>query len=253
MKLRFSTGLALACLFSAVVPGLAQSTEAQERAAAAPSLVFGRPAAARGATATTGTLAELVAAHRAQLTTDAGARRAVVIQAARDTLGRAPTEGEVAKWIAASAVTYAEVTRHIANELAARPGEYRQVVDRAYRLVINRPVYEEEIAYWKPHGTLPFILLVGAIENWAQRNQPGLMVTQGTPSIAINSRFLRTLRLSLPVANEARALLGLPIWTDVARLSNPGYNVVAVGASGIASVGGVHFMLTGGGPLAGTD
>jgi hypothetical protein len=139
--------------------------------------------------------------------------------------------------------------KHHLASLAANPAQYIEVIDRAYQLVIRRAGYPEEHAYWKGHGTLPYVLLVGAIENWALRNQPGLMVTTGTPSIAVNSRFLRTQRLPLPVANEIRTLIGLPVWTDVARLNNPGNNVVAVGAGGIASVGGVHFMLTGGGPL----
>jgi hypothetical protein len=133
--------------------------------------------------------------------------------------------------------------------LANHPDDYKQVIERATVLVINRSAYPEEYEYWKAYRPLPFVLLVGAIENWGFRNQPGLMVTNGTPSIALSSRFLTTAWLSPGVANEARAILGLPIWTDVARLKNPGCNVVAVGAADIASVGGVHFIVAGGGTL----
>ena len=92
----------------------------------------------------------------------------------------------------------------------------------------------------------------GAMENWGQRNHPGLMVTSGTPSVTVNSRFLATLRLSRAVANEARAVIGLPVWSDVARLQNPDNHVVAVGAAGVASVGGIHFLAVGGGVFSGS-
>ncbi|AOS45973.1 hypothetical protein Verru16b_03064 [Lacunisphaera limnophila] len=250
MKLRLPAGLAL-CLLLPFVPAQAQTPASPERAAAAQLLVFGRPAATATAADASATLADLVAGHRSSLQASAAARRDVLAIAARDTLGRPATEAELTAWAAGDAVTYAEGVKAITAWLAGQPEENRQVINRAYQLVIKREAYVEEYAYWQPRGTLPYVLLVGAIENWGERNQPGLMVTNGTPSLSVNSRFLRTLRLSPAVANEARTLLGLPVWSDVARLRNPGHHVVAVGAADLASVGGIHFMPTGGGPLAG--
>lgn len=251
MNHRFRPGLLL--VFSLLLAqSPAQPTEAQERAAAAGLLAFGRPTAT-AATAGGQPLKDLLAAHKATLRADAGARRTVAARAFQDAVGRAATAAELAAWSAGEAVTYTEVLQAVTAWLATQPAEYRETIHRAYRLVIKRPAYDEEFAYWQPHGTLPWVLLVGAIENWGLRNQPGLMLTTGTPSIAVTSRFLTTQRLSVPVANEARTLLGLPVWTDVARLRNPGHNVVAVGSAGVASVGGVHFVLAGGGPLAGAD
>ncbi len=249
MKHRLPLRLALALLVTAV-SSFAQSDESRERAAAAQLLAFGRPAATVETGDAKAHVNDLLNAHRTRLSNDANARHEVITVAFRDAFGRIPTEAERAHLSASQATTYTDLMRQMTDWLASHPDEHRQVIDRAYRLVINRGAYEEEYAYWKPFGALPYTLLVGAIENWAVRNQPGLMVTTGVPSIAVNSRFLQTQRLSLPVANEVRTIIGLPVWTDVARLSNPGNNVVALRAGDIASVGGVHFMLTGGGPLA---
>jgi hypothetical protein len=249
MKFRSLLGLALLPL--AVVTALAQTAEQKEIINASCMLAFGRPAADGeliDPLHANKSLAELIQAHVDDLKNDPELQRVTELRAQEDARGYA-LHGH--KGIATPmGVTYAEYMKQNVEFLSRSPDHYRQAIDKAYQLVIRRPAYPEEHEYWKNHGTLPYVLLVGAIENWAIRNQPGLMVTTGTPSIAVNSRFLRTQRVPLSVANEIRPLIGLPIWTDVARLSNPGNNVVAVGAGGIASVGGVHFMLTGGGPLA---
>lgn len=250
MKHRFLPCLALTFLLP-LAPAWSQSSEAQERAAAAHLLAFGHPAPPAAGPDAKNSLAELVADHRSAIQKNAAVKRSVITRAWRDVVGRAPTGAETTTWTAHQATTYAELMQALTTWLAGQPDEKRQVSNRAYQLVIRRDAYPEEIEYWKPYGTLPYVVLVGAIENWAERNQPGLMVTNGTPSISINSRFLRTQRLSLSVANEARALLDLPVWTDVARQHSPGRNIVAVGAKDITSVGGMHFLLAGGGPLAG--
>lgn len=245
----------LAALSLALTASLgAQSPGAQDRVAASFLLALGRKPTATETEAWNAEaaqpLAALLSRHRAKLQNDAEARRAVAMRAVADAFGRAPTAEELAASPAGPALYTELLQRHVAS-LAANPDAYREVIERAYRLVVNRAAYVEEFAYWKPYGTLPFTLLVGAIENWGQRNQPGLMVTNGVPSVSVSSRFLSTAWLSPAVANEARAVIGLPVWSDVARLKNPGCNVVAVGAADIASVGGVHFALAGGGPLAG--
>jgi hypothetical protein len=228
--------------------GRAQTSEQQERLTAAFVLALGRLPSATEITdsnpADRPSLAALYSQQSERLKSDPAARRSMVIRACRDAFGRIPTESEIATWSAGNA-TYADLMKQHVAWLSGHPEAGRQAIDLAYRHLISRPAYDLELDYWKPRGSLPYVLLVGAIENWAQRNAPGLTVTSGTPSISVNSRFLATARLSPAVANEARAILGLPIWTDVARLKNPGCNIVAVGASEIASVGGIHCLIVG--------
>lgn len=233
-------------------PALAQDTDQADRTVAASMLALGRPSmladSAPSSPANQPKLIDAVNLLRQQLKQDAALRQSVATSAWIDSLGRQPSETEIAEW-SKDASTYTEqVQRHIAR-LGAQPDEYRLVIDRAYQLVIRRPAYAEEYEYWRTYDALPYALLVGAIENWSQRNAPGLTVTSGTASVSVNSRFLATQRLSRTVANEAREILGLPIWTDVARLQNPDRHVVAAGGGGLASVGGVHFIAAGGGSL----
>ncbi|MDQ5978387.1 MAG: hypothetical protein QG602_1361 [Verrucomicrobiota bacterium] len=254
MKLRALSVLLLFWLVSSASVS-AQTPTQQEIISASCLIAFGRPAELGELNApllANKTLAQLVAGHREVLKNDPKFQRLVHLQAYADAYGVPKALDLVTKGLGHErGLTYSEqLNRHL-KDLTAAPDEYRVVINRAYQLVIRRDAYPEEVAYWKPFGTLPYVVLVGAIENWAFRNQPGLMVTTGTPSIAVNSRFLRTQRVPLSLANEARDLLGLPVWTDVARQHNPGRNIVAVGAKDIASVGGVHFLLAGGGPLAG--
>lgn len=247
MKLPRHPGLFLA-LLALAVPAFAQNPAQAEIISASTMIALGRPAGAAelgNPAFASKSLPDLIAAHRESLKADPALNQRVSEQARWDVTGtKAGSAGKAGG-------TYAELMQTGIAALAANPKEYHQVINRAYQLVIRRDAYPEEIEYWQRYGTLPYVVLVGAIENWAFRNQPGLMVTTGTPSIAINSRFLRTQRLSLAVANEARTVLGLPVWTDVARQHSPGRNIVAVGAKDIESVGGVHFLLAGGGPLAG--
>lgn len=231
----------------------AQAPTQQEIISASCLIAFGRPALIgelKEPLLANKTLTELVAAHREDLKHDPELQRLVARQAHLHARGiAAPGKPDFVS--SAPGLTYADHMKQQIDWLGQHPDAYREVINRAYQLVIRRDAYAEEYAYWKPYGTLPYVILVGAIENWALRNQPGLMVTTGTPSIAINSRFLQTQRLPLALANEARELLGLPVWTNVARQDLPGHNIVAVGAKDILSVGGVHFLLAGGGPLAG--
>lgn len=252
MKFRTFPAL-LAALFLSPVFAFAQAATQEEIISASCLIAFGRPAEPgelNDARLTNKTLVQLVAGHREALRNDPESQRLVAGQAHLHARGvAAPAKSDSIS--SAPGLTYAEHMKQQIDWLGQHPDTYREVINRAYQLVIRRDAYPEEIAYWKPYGTLPYVVLVGAIENWAFRNQPGLMVTTGTPSIALSSRFLRTQRVPLALANEARELLGLPVWTDVARQHSPGRNIVAVGAKDIESVGGVHFLLAGGGPLAG--
>jgi hypothetical protein len=245
------TGLVLA-LVALAVPAAAQNPAQPEIISASCLIAFGRPALASeladAGHAGKG-LKELVAAHRSRLEGDARLQQEVDARARRD--ARGPSAGDQPAASRGSGVLYADRLAEETAALAADPAAYRAVMEQAYRQVIGRSIYPEEFDYWKPYGTLPFVVLVGALENWAVRNQPGLMVTNGAPSISVVSRFLVTQRLSPAVANEARELLGLRVWTDVARQHNPGRNIVSRHAVDVDSVGGVHFVFAGGGPLAG--
>jgi hypothetical protein len=245
------TGLVLA-LVALAIPAAAQPSAQTELVAASYLIAFGRPALPAelaDAGHADKDLPALIAAHRARLQGDAALQREVDARARRDARGGAATDKPAAP--RGAGVTYADRLAEEVAALATDSAAYHAVIDRAYQMVIGRSVYPEEIEYWKPHGTLPYVVLVGAIENWAVRNQPGLMVTDGTPSISVVSRFLITQRLSPAAANQARELLGLRVWTDVARQHSPGRNIVSRHAAEIDSVGGVHFLFAGGGPLAG--
>jgi hypothetical protein len=188
-----------------------------------------------------------VARQRQQLQNDAAAQRAVIVKAFEDAFGRAPDAAESA--VAAAAPdrdgTYVALMRQHVRSLAAHPDEYRQVLDRAYRRVIRRGVYDEEVAYWEKHDTLPFALLAGCIDNWARRNQPGLMVTAGTPTLSVHSDCLATVRLSRAIAEEARGAAGLATAnTDYFSYAS-NRTVIAAGAGDLVSNGRIHFAAAG--------
>lgn len=84
------------------------------------------------------------------------------------------------------------------------------------------------------------LLLVGCIEDWARRNQPGLMLTAGTTAASVSCVYLRTRRLSPAVAEEAREAAGLePPEGHAGR-------IVAAGCEAVVSVGGIHSAVCGG-------
>jgi hypothetical protein len=226
---------------------LAQPAAQEERIAASFLLALGRtPSAAEiqlWSRQEPLSLADLVARHRRQLQDDPAAQRAVIIRAGEDAFGRVPGEDEVRGM--AGAGTYADVMRRHLQSVADRPAEYERVLNRAYRLVLQRDAYSVEIDYWKRQPVLSFALLAACIEDWARRNQPGLMATTGVASVSINSAYLSTVRLSPAVAAEARAAAGSARPGDAASASALGRHVVAPGAEQVASVGGIHFAAAG--------
>lgn len=252
MKLRVTpllsafVALVLSSVVSAATP--APSPAQQERVEAAYVLALGRtPTAAELAQdAQTQTLSvpDLVARLARQLKADAALQRATRLKAFVDAYGRAPRAGEL-EATAADASTYTELMQRHVAALGAQPDAYRPVLDRAYQLVVRRGVYDEEVAYWKARDTLSFVLLVGCIEDWARRNQPGLMVTAGTPTVSVNSTYLTTLRLSPAIAEEARAVVGLArANTDYFRYGSS-RTVIAAGAGDLVSGGRIHFVAAG--------
>lgn len=152
-----------------------------------------------------------------------------------DTMGTASDPNTIT-----DALSYHEHVASLTKTLEQSPAAYEQVIRHAYPYVIFRDVYDEEIAYWKQFPVMGYATLVGCLEDWARRNQPGLMVTGGTPTISVNCEFLTTLRLTPAIADEVRAFLNLP-GADY-QIPN---GVIAQGAETVRSSGGIHFLLVG--------
>ncbi|HEY0943788.1 MAG TPA: hypothetical protein VGD81_00915 [Opitutaceae bacterium] len=229
-------------------PAFAEPAGQRERIAASFLLALGRPPSAdeigEWAKQEPVSVVDLIARHREQLHGDAAARRAAALRAAADALGRAPTEQEIVAASSAGA-TYTELMQRHVQRLRGQPSEYEQVIRGAYLLLVRRDAYPEEIEYWKQRETHSYALLVGCLDDWARRNQPGLMVTTGTPTVSVNCAFLNTVRLSPAIATEARAAAGLEPSGDAALASAAGHNLVAAGADGIVTGGRIHFVAAG--------
>jgi hypothetical protein len=249
LSARLFIPVGFACL-SAVV--LAQPPVQEERIAASFVLALGRAPAPEEIrlwlTNDPSPLADYVARHRRQLGGNRAAERAVIVKASQDAFGRAPTEEE-ARSLSGVGI-YADLMKRHLQWLAAHPAEYEQVMHRAYRLLLRRDAYSVEIEYWARQPVLSYALLVGCVQDWARRNQPGLMATTGVASVSINSRYLATVRLSPGVAAEARAAIGFVQEGDAARALALGRTVVAPGAERVASVGGITFIAAGSPALA---
>jgi hypothetical protein len=229
----------------------AQSAQIEERIAASFVLALGRTPTAgeveQWAKDGPRTVADLFSRHREALRRDAAAGREVAVKAAQDAFGRAPSDDELRRL--SDGEIYAEIVQRHIQRLGGNPVEYEQVMHRAYRLHLERDAYAVELDYWRARPALSFVLLAGCVENWARRNQPGLMATAGVPSVSVNSHYLAAVRLSSAVAAEARAAAGLPPPGDAALAAALGRHVVAPGAATIASVGGIHFAAAGGSAL----
>jgi hypothetical protein len=239
----------LACLSAAV---LAQAPVQEERIAASFVLALGRmpmpDERQRWVTNDQVPLAGYVDRHRRQLSGDRAAEQAVIVKASQDAFGRAPTDEE-ARSLSGVGI-YADLMQRHLKWLAGHPADYEQVMHRAYRLLLKRDAYSVEIEYWARQPVLSFALIVGCVEDWARRNQPGLMATAGVASVSVNSRYLATVRLSPGVAAEARSAAGMVKDADAALARALGRTVVAPGAERVASVGGITFIAAGAPELA---
>jgi len=245
--MRFASLCLLAALASPSATAIAQSAEQEERIAASFVLALGRVPTFGEMEQWTKeeplSVADLIARHRRQLQTDAAGRRAVFIRAWQDAFGLAPGEGEIGSLSVGA--TYTDLVQRHIRRLAGQPAAYEQVVHRAYRRLLQRDAYPTEIDYWNRQPTLSFVLLAGCVENWATRNQPGLMAATGVATVSVNSGCLATVRLSPVVAREARAATGLVPSGDPALAAAAGRHLVAPGADQVASVGGIHFTAAG--------
>ncbi len=225
-----------------------QAAGQTERVAAAFVLALGRaPSAGEiGHWAEQGphSVAELMARQREKLRADAETRRATVRKAWQDAFGCEPTEGDATSGPGGGA-TYTELIQRHIQWLSGHPAEYEKVIQRAYQFLFRREAYPLELDYWKGQSTLSYALLAGCLDDWARRNQPGLMVTGGTATVSVNCIFLTTIRLSPSIAAEARAAAGLEPSTVSQSPSGSGHNLVAAGAAGIVTAGGMHFVAAG--------
>lgn len=235
--------LAFVLICGALAPGV-RADEAEERFAAAHLLAFGVLPGSTANLSRPASLAEQIEAHQAALQADASARAGVAQRAWCDAYGRPPAATEMARAAPAGAWTYgALLARHVAT-LRTDAAVRTAVVHRAYQTVVSRDAYPEELAYWQRYDALPFVLLVGCVEDWARRNQPGLMSTTGVPTISPNSVHLATLRVSPAVAVEVRAALG-------PAPSAPPFvpRLLAVGGTQVDTRAGMHLLVVGREPL----
>ncbi len=239
--------LPAAALILPSAPAPAPSSEQTRRVAAAFVLALGRAPSgselAQYGAAGPLPVPDLVARLREQLARDPAARRATVIKSAADAFGRAPTDDEIARWSGGGVRTYTELVQDHVAWLAAHPADYEAVLQRAYQFLLRRDPYPSEVGYWKKRPVLSCALLVACLENWARRNQPGLMETSGEATVSINSEFLLVVPLPPEIAAEARAAVGLPA-------PAPGHTLIAAGASGVVSSGGIHFVAAGAANIA---
>lgn len=242
------TSRGLIFLLSAVLaaPALRAAQPAPERtqrSAAAALLALGSLEAGAPAPVAS-SVADQIQAHRQRLAADAALRRSVFEKSFRDAFGRAPTADE-ARAGAAETRTYSEWLRAHLDRLTAERAAYAEVLGRAYRKVVRRDPYSLELEYWNRHDAVPYSLLLGCVENWARRNQPGLMVTSGTPTLSIHSEHLTTAWLSVAVAEEARLAAGLATPGETTFAPAYGRNVISPGAGAIVTDGHMCFVAAG--------
>jgi len=256
--MKFSLALLITVIGSAapVATASAANSTQSERIGAAYVLAFGRAPSPQdftdGEKQGEVAVSELLARLQARLPNDVNLQRAVVVKAGVDAFGRLPTKSEM-ETPSGGVTNYTELMKRHLAWIAAHPAEYDQILERAYQRVVRRSVYPNEIAYWKKRDTLPYVLLVGCIEDWGRRNAPGLMETTGTPTISVNSRYVTTIALSPNVAAEARLAADLPLTGDAAFAAALGHNLVAPGADNIVTTGHMHLVATGADDLLLTD
>ncbi|MBE2215025.1 MAG: hypothetical protein IAE82_14220 [Opitutaceae bacterium] len=228
--------------------GVARAALSPESVDAAHLLALGRlPDAAereRTSTADHPTFAHLVNELGQSVRRDKALAAATDARARRDALGTTEAQAGSAE-VASGGLDYTSRLRRHLDHLKADPAAYRAVIDRAYHRVVQRTPYDIEYDYWAARDPLPFFLLCACIENWAVRNQPGLMSTTGTPSIDTNSRHLTAVRVPPTVADDVRTVLGRPARAEDPHGLASGRVVLSAGASAVVSIGGIHVVAVG--------
>lgn len=175
-----------------------------------------------------------------ELHNNSALQKSVAEKAFVDTFGEAPTAEATP-----DTGTYTHLVEQNLNRLAHDSARYRKVIDRAYRKVVRRPLYDEEVGYWTEKGVLPFVLLVSCLDEWARRNQPGLMITTGPAAVSANCIYLDTVQLQPAIAEEARAAIGF----STASASDFAYSnnrtIIAPGGNKLVSNGRVQLVAAG--------
>lgn len=187
-------------------------------------------------------VAKLVTDLSQSLAADPAKRAQIAQQAYVDCFGVEPAADQLDRVKG----NYADQLKQRLQGLAAQRDEYAKVLQRAYQRVIRRDAYAEEIAYWNKYDVVPYALLSAAIENWARRNQPGLMVTSGDPTVSVNSLYLSAVQLPPVLADEVADALGSPrMQDDVYRVRSPGRTVLTPGGGQLISNGAIAFVAAG--------
>ncbi len=215
--------------------------------AAAGLLVLGRVPSAEELTASGAAGAKTAAQLRDHFTKHLNAEKSVQASAAkqawRDAFGREASSDELGA--DGKGASYVELLRAHVAALGKNAADYDAVVQRVYQQVIRREPYDREMTYWRERGPLPFFLVAAALENWAQRNQPGLMVTGGTATVSINSSYLRGVVLMPGEAAAVREAFGLQPEESEAIANSGSRTIVAPGAWDLVSNGPIFFAAAG--------
>ncbi|MCR6657081.1 MAG: hypothetical protein NVV63_15000 [Opitutus sp.] len=189
------------------------------------------------------TAAQLREHFSKKLSAEKNARTLAAKQAWRDAFGRDPSQAELDA--GAKEASYVGLLRAHVKALGENAADYDAVVERVYQQVIRREPYDREMTYWRERGPLPYFLVASALENWAQRNQPGLMVTGGTATVSINSNFLRGVVLMPDEAAALRAVFALQPEGHEAIANAGSRTIVAPGAAELVSNGPIFFAAAG--------
>lgn len=221
--------LVVAMLGATVSPATPLDSAAHDRTLAAYALGMGRLPNTQEAS-NPKSLGDQLGQIRDHLQADSTARKTMRTRAEKYAFGPARDKASSTN---ESNQIFAEVVKEHVQALSQNESAYHAVLTRAYQHVVGRDVYQEEIEYWAGHPTLPYALLVGCIEDWARRNQPGLMNTAGTPAVSINCELLETARLSPEIAKEA---------SEEIALQNDS-TVIAPGGGNLKSVGEIRFLV----------
>jgi hypothetical protein len=210
-----------------------------QRTAAAHMLAYGELAPSAFATSPL-SLDTLLQSHALALQVDQERADTVTRRAYLDAFGITPeaSNAPAGAALVGASLYYEQVSSH-RTWLSNNQEEQHAMMRRAYQWVVGRDAYPEEIAYWANYPTLTFVLLAGALEDWARRNQPGLMVTSGAANIAHHCPYLQVQRVTPAIAGEIRSAIALLSPESTA------FAILASGAESLTSSGSVPFIPAG--------
>lgn len=180
------------------------------------------------------TVAQLVEHHRNYLAGDANMKRSLIIQAFKNSYGRAPIESEI-KTNMTQKMTYAEWMINHINWLKKSTTDYTDVIKRAFKAVMGRDPQQAEINYYKSQPVMSYMVMAATLEDWKRQNG-NKAKTSGTLTIGASSSYLSYVGVSATVASEASNIIG-----------QASGNVIAAGGGNAVSAGGANVVAAGGG------